>query len=71
MEENGTLKSEWEMSAAGPARRMYSITDAGEAYLALWATSLKQYQRTMDAFFELYRHTTPPRRIGKKDEGAE
>src|ERR687885_2403449 len=68
MEENGTVRSEWEMSGAGPARRMYSITDAGEAYLALWATSLKQYQRTMDAFFELYRHTTPQRRIGKKDE---
>ena len=71
MEENGTVRSEWEMSGAGRARRMYSITDAGEAYLALWATSLKQYQRTMDAFFELYRHTTPPRRIDKKDEGAE
>ena len=71
MEENGTVRSEWEMSGAGPARRMYSITDAGEAYLALWATSLKQYQRTMDAFFELYRHTTPQRRIDKKDEGAE
>jgi PadR family transcriptional regulator PadR len=68
MEENGTVKSQWETSGAGPARRMYSITDAGEAYLALWATSLKQYQQTMDAFFKLYMHT--PRRQDEK-EGAE
>jgi PadR family transcriptional regulator PadR len=68
MEENGTVKSSWETSGAGPARRMYSITDAGEAYLALWVTSLKQYQQTMDAFFKLYADT--PRRIDKK-EGAE
>lgn len=66
MEENGTVKSQWETSGAGPARRMYSITDAGEAYLALWATSLEQYQQTMDAFFKLYMHT--PRRLGEKED---
>ena len=38
----------------GPARRVYSITDAGETYLEFWAESLKQYQRNMDAFFRLY-----------------
>jgi PadR family transcriptional regulator PadR len=61
MEKNGSVKSKWETSGAGPARRMYSITDAGEAYLALWASSLEHYQQTMDAFFRLYRNT--PRRI--------
>jgi DNA-binding PadR family transcriptional regulator len=45
---------------------MYSITDAGEAYLALWATSLKQFQQTMDAFFKLYTNT--PRRMGEKED---
>jgi PadR family transcriptional regulator PadR len=61
MEKNGSVKSKWETSGAGPARRMYSITDAGEAYLDLWASSLEHYQQTMDAFFRLYRET--PRRI--------
>src|SRR3954453_11000241 len=37
MEKNGIVKSKWETSGAGPARRMYSITDAGDAYLELWA----------------------------------
>src|ERR687885_346810 len=54
MEENGVVKSKWETSKGGPARRVYSITDAGEAYLDFWVNSLKQYQRNMDAFFQLY-----------------
>jgi PadR family transcriptional regulator PadR len=34
MEKDGLCKSEWDtFSGAGPARRVYSITDAGEAYL--------------------------------------
>jgi len=61
MEKNGSVKSKWETSGGGPARRMYSITDAGEAYLGLWVSSLEHYQQTMDAFFRLYRDT--PRRI--------
>ena len=31
MEKDGTVNSNWETSRGGPARRMYSITDAGEA----------------------------------------
>jgi poly-beta-hydroxybutyrate-responsive repressor len=54
MEENGVIKSKWETSKGGPARRVYSITDAGEAYLDFWVKSLEQYQRNMDAFFQLY-----------------
>jgi PadR family transcriptional regulator len=67
MEENGTLKSRWDTSnTAGPARRMYSITDAGATYLDLWAKSLEDYQQTMDTFFRLYRGT--PRRIDEKKD---
>ncbi len=54
MEKNGTVKSKWETSGAGPARRMYSITDAGKTYLDLWVSSLEHYQQMMDAFFRLY-----------------
>ena len=55
MEKDGLCRSKWETSnGGGPARRMYSITDAGNAYLDLWARSLEQYQRNMDAFFRLY-----------------
>ena len=55
MEKDGLFRSKWETSnGGGPARRMYSITDAGNAYLDLWARSLEQYQRNMHAFFRLY-----------------
>ena len=54
MEKDGVVESSWETSSGGPARRMYAITDAGEAHLGLWAKSLEQYQQSMDAFFRLY-----------------
>ena len=54
MEKEGLCESEWETSKGGPARRVYSITDAGETYLEFWAESLKQYQRNIDTFFRLY-----------------
>ena len=54
MEKDGMVSSSWDTSEGGPARRMYSITDAGEAYLKYWAESLDQYQRMMDTFFRLY-----------------
>jgi DNA-binding PadR family transcriptional regulator len=33
---------------------MYSITEAGEEYLAAWAEGCKQYQNVMDRFFRAY-----------------
>jgi poly-beta-hydroxybutyrate-responsive repressor len=54
MEKDGMVSSSWDTSGGGPARRMYSITDAGEAYLKVWADSLGQYQKMMETFFRLY-----------------
>lgn len=54
MEKEGLVSSGWDTSGQGPARRIYSITEAGEAYLKLWAGALERYQRTMDTFFRLY-----------------
>jgi PadR family transcriptional regulator PadR len=69
MEKDGLCKSEWDTSSgAGPARRVYSITDAGEAYLQFWVDALEQYRRNMDAFFSLYTGT-PARRNRQKDDG--
>ncbi len=69
MEKDGLCESEWDTtSGGGPARRVYSITDAGEAYLGFWATSLEQYQRNMDSFFRLYTGR-PARRNQQKDGG--
>jgi len=54
MEKDGVVSSSWDTSEDGPARRVYSITEAGEAYLKLWTESLDQYQKMMNTFFSLY-----------------
>jgi PadR family transcriptional regulator PadR len=66
MEKDGMVSSNWDTSEGGPARRVYSITDAGEAYLNYWAQSLDQYQRMMDTFFRLYTGQPTPKQ--KKDQ---
>ena len=33
LEKENMIKSEWDISTGGPAKRIYSLTDAGEAYL--------------------------------------
>src|SRR5829696_8553874 len=53
-EMDGLCKSEWETSEGGPARRMYSITESGEEYLAAWAQACEQYQNVMDSFARAY-----------------
>lgn len=54
MEKDGLVSSSWDTSGQGPARRLYSLTEAGEAYLRLWAGSLGKYRRMMDLFVRLY-----------------
>jgi len=54
LEQEGLVTSKWETTQAGPARRMYAITAAGEAYLTLWANSLEQYQKLLTTFAQLY-----------------
>jgi PadR family transcriptional regulator, regulatory protein PadR len=54
MEKDGMVSSCWDTSMGGPARRIYSITDAGEAYLKYWTDSLNHYQKMMNTFFQFY-----------------
>ena len=56
MEHEGLCRSQWETPApeAGPPRRMYSITEAGEAYLEAWARACKPYQQLVDEFARVY-----------------
>ncbi len=54
MEKDGLVSSSWDTSGQGPARRLYSLTEAGEAYLRRWAGSLGKYRRMMDLLFRLY-----------------
>jgi PadR family transcriptional regulator PadR len=54
MEKDGFLESTWEPGPTGPARRVYTITDAGHAWLESSAMMLNAYRETIDRFFGLY-----------------
>ena len=54
MERDGFLESTWEPGPTGPARRVYTITDTGDAWLTTSATMLDAYRETINRFFGLY-----------------
>src|SRR5260370_25311841 len=58
MEKDGMVNSAWDTSGGGPARRIYSITEAGRRDSKWGAGSVRQNQKTMDAPFPL--PTRPP-----------
>ena len=44
LEKTGMVSSFWDTSESGPARRMYSLTQAGELFLSGWIETLQNYQ---------------------------
>ena len=72
METEGLCESEWETSGCGPACRMYSITESGEARLDSWAQACERYQGVLDAFSLAYYARTgcPPRASSSESSEA-
>src|SRR6476619_7235958 len=58
LERDGLVVSGWDTSKDGPARRLYTLTDAGRIYLSTCAASLRGYQTMLNHFFSLY--PSPP-----------
>ena len=67
LEKQGLVSSAWDTNSEGPARRVYSLTDAGEAFLANWAGALGQYRTFLDQFFSMYRGAADPPSSPKED----
>ncbi len=64
LERDGYISSWWDPKDQGPARRIYTLTEDGNAALAVWGAALEQYRTNLDAFFSLYASGWP--RIGGK-----
>ena len=47
LERAGLVSSFWDTSESGPARRMYSLTKAGETFLDLWLDLFGRYQKIL------------------------
>jgi PadR family transcriptional regulator, regulatory protein PadR len=61
MENEGFCESEWETSGCGPACRVYSLTDPGQARLDAWAEACERYRGVLDTFSQAYaRRGSPP-----------
>ncbi len=57
MEQEGLVRSWWEPSDAGPARRTYTLTDEGLDWLHAWAGSLRETRRLLGRYLERYEAT--------------
>ena len=58
MEAQGLVESEWDTeTTAGPARRVYSVTEAGLSHLKQWAEDLRETDRILHHFLEMVDQT--------------
>jgi poly-beta-hydroxybutyrate-responsive repressor len=54
LEKTGMVSSFWDTSESGPARRIYSLTKAGDLFLSNWIDVLGRYQAVLQKTIEGY-----------------
>lgn len=52
LERTGLVSSFWDTSESGPARRVYSLTKAGDIFLSSWIDVLGRYQAVLQKTLE-------------------
>ena len=56
LEKHGMVTSTWDTdSSAGPARRVYHLTESGDRYLAAWMADLQETVHMLQAFAAEYK----------------
>lgn len=66
LERAGLVSSFWDTSPSGPARRMYSLTKAGDTFLSAWIEVLQRYQNILQSASKAYENSSP----GLREEPA-
>jgi len=59
LEEDGLVRSTWDTEGAGPARRVYELTDQGVEFLHAWAVSIRGTRAQLDKFLAGYEDQFP------------
>jgi PadR family transcriptional regulator PadR len=54
LEVRGFATSRWDTGGAGPARRLYRITEEGDCYLAWWVDDLRETGQVLHHFLGTY-----------------
>jgi PadR family transcriptional regulator, regulatory protein PadR len=62
LEEEGLVCSNWDTQNAGPARRVYELTDQGLEFLHTWAVTIRQTHQSLGRFLTEYRALYPKER---------
>jgi PadR family transcriptional regulator PadR len=57
LESEGAVTSRWKEPVAGPARRMYELTQAGAEILQAWADALDESRRVLEGFLTRFRQS--------------
>ncbi|MGI9112447.1 MAG: PadR family transcriptional regulator [Gaiellaceae bacterium] len=52
LEADGIVSSRWDAELPGPARRTYTISDAGRQLLSAWVEALEATRTRIDAFLD-------------------
>lgn len=59
LEEDGLVCSSWDTSNAGPARRVYELTDLGLDYLHTWVVDIRKTRQRLHDFLAEYQNRFP------------
>lgn len=54
LEQDGLVSSEWLTEGAGPAKRMYHITEEGKGVLAAWIDYMQRQAKNLTGFIQIY-----------------
>ena len=68
LEGSGFVSSFWDTSDQGPARRMYSLTAAGELFLRTWIDALDKYHEVLTGALAGFETTTAPAESAGSEE---
>ena len=61
LEEDKLVQSNWETEGAGPAKRMYTITEDGKEVLRIWIEYMRKQVKNLNAFIEGYNKLSEPK----------
>jgi len=65
LEDEGVVRSNWDTTGVGPARRVYELTKEGLEYLDTWVINLRDTRQKLDNFLADYENQFSTERENK------
>jgi len=68
LEEQGLIRAEWDEKSLGPQRRVYSISQEGEAVLEVWMEGVRTRMKELEALDAAFRKTREEKNKQEADD---